>query len=213
MKQNMKQNMKHPELVELLESFSYSLWGNFPHCYKAYNLNLSNNKGLKDLLNEAGYWNCCGRSKEIVYYHQIIAFFCLEHPVQLGELEVHHINGNTLDNSPANLMYLSPEDHKLVTKYQRKLTKLKLKHFFKLSNKLISHRTPFNRRGKPIHNWARFILSIIVLSVVKTARWVDQYHSAGSLNIKEVVAFIRRFLNRITQLSNPTQLCLQNTNQ
>lgn len=68
------------------------------------------------------------------------------------EIEVHHINGNTADNRPCNLVYLSRQDHQYVsnctyTPFYGKVT--------------WSGSTPFNRRGKPIKDPAHYLANII----------------------------------------------------
>lgn len=167
--------MQFPDLQHILDSYSSTLLGKYPHRYLVFDLTSPNNHSLADMLLQDGYWDFApSRSSRLVGYHQIVAFYCRRHPPHGGDsVEVHHIDGNTTNNLPHNLMYLSPGDHALVTKYQRRIGKLSVKSFHKVS-KGMQH-TPFNRRGRPIHNWARFILVTIAITVRYTQGWVRSF--------------------------------------
>lgn len=91
-------------------------------------------------------------------------------------LEVHHISGNTLGaaNHPNNLIYLSPQDHSLVSRFQRRIGRLKVKQFYKLEKNLpVQNRTQYNRQGKLIRNWTKFIIGVICITCAKSWQWVN----------------------------------------
>ena len=188
--------MIHKELIEILNSYSSSLLGKYPHRYITFDLNLKSNQTLRLMLEEDGYWNFAPlRSKCLVGYHQIVAFYlCAKDKLDgLGNfVEVHHVNGNTLDNSPNNLMYLSPNDHALCTKFQRRASKLSLKLFASIGKKGKRYPTPFNRQGKVIRNWAKFILNVICASVFLTTNWNTKYWDKPITILKSFVSLIER---------------------
>jgi hypothetical protein len=195
--------MLYSELQPILNSYTSVLLGKYPHRYLNFDLTAKYNATLRLMLLNDGYWDWApGRSNQLVSYHQIVAFYCTKHPKTGGDsVQVHHIDGNTINNHPTNLMYLSPGDHALVTKYQRKLSKLNLKTFYRLHSSM-AH-TTFNRRGKTIHNWGRFILSVIALTVSKTQTWcktfLDNASSALMTPIKTLISNIQRTLRSYTQ--------------
>jgi hypothetical protein len=195
----------YSELKDLLDAspfFFATNKKNNNHKYKCFDLTRSVNAPIKDLLLEFGYWKFApNRSHNLVYFHQIVAFFFVSPKKELNGkgdvLVIHHISGNTLDNSPNNLVYLTVEDHELVTKFQRKASTFKLNSFFKLGKSLKGARTYINRKGELVKNWARFILGVIALTVAKTYSFSGfKYVSAPKL-IKSVVGFAKRFVNRL----------------
>ncbi|WOL31385.1 hypothetical protein [Microcoleus phage My-WqHQDG] len=205
--------MQYIELQHILDSYNSTLLGKYPHRYITFDLTSKHNAPLAEMLLTDGYWNWApNRSSRLVSYHQIVAYYCTRHPATGGDLvEVHHINGKTTDNRPENLMYLTPADHALVTKYQRRLAKLSLKTFAKVEKGMA--RTAFNRRGKAIQNWARFMLTAIALTVSKTQAWVqtfcDNATHIAMTPIKGVLANLQRILKALhspphTPYTSPT---------
>lgn len=198
--------MQYTELLSILDSFSSTLLGKYPHRYLAFDLTHRNNSPLADMLLTDGYWDFAPtRSSRLIGAHQIIAFYFLPKPSHASsgaDVEVHHINGNTTDNTPDNLMFLTPGDHALVTKFQRRLAKLSLKTFTKVHLAMVH--TPFNRRGKPIHNWARFMLVTIALTVTKTQGWVRTFSDNATHKlmppIKSLIANIHRLLRSLAPI-------------
>lgn len=190
--------MNYSELTAILNSYTQVLLGKYPHRYACFDLTAPYNHALADMLLGDGYWDFAPhRSTRLVGVHQIVAFYCTHHHQQGGDLhEVHHINGNTCNNHPSNLMYLSPGDHALVTRYQRRMGRLSLKTFAKVAKDMVH--TQFNRRGRPIKNWVRFIMTVIALTVSNTQRWVQTFVDAATTAlmtpIKGVVANIQRIL-------------------
>jgi hypothetical protein len=167
--------MLYSELQSILDSFTSTSLGKYPHRYIFFDLNAKYNASLRELLHTDGYWDWApARSKVLVSAHQLVAFYCTPHPATGGDfVEVHHINGNSTDNRPSNLIYLTPADHALVTKHQRHYSKLSLKLFSKIQDGL--PRYSFNRRGARVRSWAHFILMVIALTVSKTLTWVHAY--------------------------------------
>lgn len=187
--------MKHSysQVCELLDSYSSFLTGKFPNRYRVYALS-KNNQSLFDWLSEIGYFAFVGKITQIVGYHQIVAFLFTKHKEHLPQnTEVHHIDGNTMNNCPSNLMYLSEADHRLVTKHQRKATRIKLKKLAQLSHS----KTTVNRRGKLIHNWIQFILSVIAVTCVATATWFGRHNQ--SRPIKKVIAYVLKLVKSCSQ--------------
>ena len=120
------------EIKDLLDACSSFVSGSFPHSYKCFDLARVCNVVIKELLEEAGYWYFAPyRSKKLVYYHQIIAFLFVSKKKKkvIQELQIHHLDGNTFNNHPSNLIYLTSDDHVLVTKFQRKACSFKIKQF------------------------------------------------------------------------------------
>jgi hypothetical protein len=197
--------MTESQLKEYLNSFSSYYLGKYPHRYLVFDLNNKNNLGLKDFLSNEGYWLFNpNKSKHLVYFHQIAAFFSKGKylPHEYGDfVEVHHINGNTHDNSWNNLIYLTPSEHHIVTKFQRKLSKIKLKFFFKLNHSNIL-KSIYNKQNKLIKNWSKFIISIICSSVVKSNQWFNNLreHQNKLKPIKYIVSQINHFIKKF----NPT---------
>lgn len=67
-------------------------------------------------------------------------------------IEVHHINGDVTNNNPDNLIYLSKEDHQVVSD-------LSYTPFYGKVN-WVGH-TPFNRQGKTNTNKTHFLINVI----------------------------------------------------
>lgn len=174
------------------------------HKYKMFDLTRPVNSCIKELLEDFGYWLFApNRSKNLVSEHQIMAFFFVgkNKPMNgsAGHHTVHHLNSNTMDNRPSNLIYLSEEDHALVTKYQRKVCTFNIKSFFKVGGVLLDARTSINKQGNKIVNWAKFIMGVIALTVAMTFDYSGyKYCKSNTINkVKNVVAFAGRFVRRV----------------
>ena len=179
------------------------------HKYKAFDLTRPVNQPILELLLDFGYYKFApNRSVKIVYFHQVIAFFFVSPKKELNGkgdlLHVQHKSSNTLDNSPNNLIYLTPEDHALVTKFQRKASTFKISSFFKLTGTGI--RTWFNSKGERIKNWAKFIIGVIALTVAKTYNFSGFKYVSPPKLIMSVVGFATRFVKRMfNNLTTPIQ--------
>lgn len=183
--------------------------GKFPHQYEF--ISIKENPEVEQFLIENCYWDFLPEnSTKIIGIHNLIAFTYLHHPKeQTLKLEVHHIDGNTLNNHPDNLIYLSAEDHRLVTKIQRKLTRLNPKTFYNSKSKKA---TQFNKRGKVIQNWAFFILGVIAKTIVQTNTFLKE---SVKVNVKSVLLYIKKYFNYLKPIANllvlPTKLELENS--
>lgn len=193
--------MKYKELIEILDSYTSSILGKYPHRYITFDLSLKCNKNLLLMLQEDGYWRFApNRSASLVGYHQIIAFYICakDKPRGSGDhVEVHHMDGNTMNNLPSNLVYLSPNDHALCTKFQRRASKLSLKLFASIGKKNNRLFTLFNRQGKPIRNWARFILSVICATVYLSTKWNTKYWDKPITILKSFIKSIERTIRTL----------------
>lgn len=133
-----------------------------------------------------------------VYLHQIKCYYSCGgalaqergYTAPKDKYECHHINGNTLDNSPKNLVMLSVDDHKEVTKRQRGLSRSKIK---KHTTPSAYFRTEFNRRGKPIRNHNHFLANIVAMTLFYTFEWLHGYRG----RVKDMVNWISRYINRL----------------
>lgn len=198
--------MSYAELKDMLDASSFFFATNKKNCmhkYKAFDLTRKNNLWLKELLLVAGYNTFVpDRSINIVYYHQVIAFFFVSPNKDVNGaytgLHIHHLSGNCGDNSPSNLIYLSEADHLIVTKFQRKASTFKVKYFY--TNNCNS--TPFNSKGNKVKNWAKFILGVIAVTVAKTYEYSGFKFVSPPSIINRVVAFAIRVVNRLFNNKN-----------
>lgn len=200
---------EYNELKSMLDSYSSFLSGSYPHRYICYDMENKNNKTLVDFLYQAGYWKFApNRSKKLVYFHQIINFFNRGQFMPAGSgdlLECQHLDGNTMNNKPSNLIYMSKADHALCTKFQRKLSRIKLKQFYKLEKNIrLDERTKFNQRGKLIRNWTKWIIGVICVSCSLSHQWVS--YTVQNLKklppIIDIVKYIERYLKKINWLQS-----------
>ncbi len=201
------------DLLDACPSF-FAKYKRSHHKYKMFDLNRSVNSCIRQLLEENGYWLFApNRSKSIVSEHQIIAFLFVSPNKPMdgscGHHEVHHLSSNTLDNRPSNLIYLTPEDHALVTKFQRRVCTFKISMFYKLSSKiLLDSRTSINKKGNKVVNWAKFIVGVIALTLAKTFDYSGfKFAKDASINkVKQVISFairtVKRLFNNTVNLLN-----------
>ena len=196
--------MEYKELKSMLDSYSSFLLGKYPHKYQVFDMENKNNITLFEFIQQEGYWKFAPhRSKKLVYYHQIVNFFNKGKFMPAGSgdlLQVNHLDGNTMNNQPSNLVYMSAADHALCTKFQRKLSRIKLKMFYKLEKNIsLSERTQYNQRGKLIRNWAKWIIGVICVSCSLSHQWVS--HTIENLTklppIIDIVKYIERYLKKI----------------
>jgi hypothetical protein len=168
--------------LNTLKKYTVCWLGKFPHKYRAYDLNYKNNIELKALLTKAGFFDFYIRNKgNVVYEHQIIAFFHCGgiHALKRGitcksnNVEIHHINGRTIDNNPENLIYLPVVLHAFITKAQRALGK-RLKTFRRfIEYNLIEQLEyiPFwNKQGRIVIGKLDFVMYILTLTMVKSIK-------------------------------------------
>lgn len=157
----------YSEIKDLLDASSSFIAGSFPHSYVCFDVTRVCNIAIKELLEESGYWLFAPyRSKKLVYYHQIMAFLFVSKKKKFDgqKLVCHHINGNTRNNHPSNLVYLTEDDHVLVTKFQRRMSTVKFKIFGKYKGEM----TSINLRGTKVVNWIKFIMGVIAKTIKAT---------------------------------------------
>lgn len=75
-------------------------------------------------------------------------------------IEVHHINGCVWDNTPENLVYLSKEDHQVISDLSYTPFHGKVNH--------VGH-TPFNRQGKVNSNKTHFLVNVIQETITRVS--------------------------------------------
>lgn len=166
--------MKAADLTQFKVSFS----GRHPHRYRAYNLNIPENQPLKEKLEQDGFCGLhCTNNLNIVYEHQIVAYYNCGgihagrrgFKAPRGIISCHHINGNTFDNRPQNLIYLQDDLHNEITKSQRRIRK-GLKVWSETEAETVTDLVPiWNRQGRPIKNIQQFVLRVLTQTLVNTA--------------------------------------------
>lgn len=166
---------------QFLRNFKSHYVGKFPQKYRCYNLNLKQNQELKTQLQQAGFFDFhSSNNGQLVGEHQIVAFFhagglhalrrglkCIQ-----GEHEVHHLDGNGLNNNPGNLQYLPVCIHQEITISQRRACRYlkvwgvqSIKRFsLKLKGVFI-----WNRQGRLVMGLKDFIASVLERTLIRTA--------------------------------------------
>jgi hypothetical protein len=99
------------------------------------------------------------------------------------KINVHHKDGNVQNSKPSNLVYLSADDHLLVSNYTDTLNKGQTQ---KAIDNYAGERTPFNRQGKPIRNHHRFLAAIVIQTQAATT-----IHRSGRCVTMSVVKLLR----------------------
>ena len=187
----------YSEIKDLLDASASFISGSFPHSYVCFDVTRSCNIAIKELLEESGYWEFAPyRSKKIVMYHQIMAFLFVskkKKDVQ-QELIVHHKDSNTRNNTPSNLIYLTEDDHVLVTKFQRKACTFKLRQFSRYKGV----RTSINSKGTKVVNWVKFILGVIAKTVTATFNFSGmKYKYMLMASFKKIMKWAFNLVNKI----------------
>ena len=179
-----------------LSQFKSTYLGKFPHKYKTYT-NCKENQLLFDTLESQGYFNFyINNNKHIVSHHCIIAWWFVSGHVAYKngftapakEINVHHIDGNTFNNSASNLVYVTTDSHSLISRHQRASNK-----FLKVFKKGILHHTNksiWNRKGNLIYNYSKWLANLILKTVVLTAR-----HNQLDINLKQISRWFRKITN------------------
>jgi hypothetical protein len=133
------------------------------------NLARAENEELFELLHQVGYFRFyTSNSGEIVGLHQIVAYLdygwkAYRNGFRISglEVEVHHYNGNTGDNRPENLVYLSRQDHACVSSASKT-------NFYGVVKSSVP--TPFNRQGKQVLDHKDFLVCHIALTLKAIGR-------------------------------------------
>lgn len=199
-------------MLKFLSQFKFYWSGKYPQRYKIFDLNLSQNQTLKTKLFTDGVFDFYSLNKgNLISYHQIIAFYFsggidalkrgLVCPSSL--YEVHHIDGNTLNNTSSNLVIIPKCLHLEISKGQRRICKY-IKLFSKQSANSLSHNlnqvTVFNSQGRIIYNTTLFAISLLLKSLVKT--FYSLSNQAIQLDFKNIKSWwlktSKSFLNSVS---------------
>jgi hypothetical protein len=187
----------YSEIKYLLDASASFISGSFPHSYICFDVTRPCNIAIKELLDESGYWEFAPyRSKKIVMYHQIMAFLFVSKKKKYNgqEVIVHHLSSNTRDNHPSNLVYLTEDDHVLVTKFQRKACTFKLRQFSRYKGL----RTSINSKGTKVVNWVKFILGVIAKTVTATFNFSGmKYKFMLAASFKKIMRWAFNLVNKI----------------
>jgi len=208
--------MNYNTLLPVLNKAQSMYLGKYPHKYVAYDLSLPQNKELKELLVSNNFFDFfCSNHQKIVYKHQVVAFFCcggkeahsngfkslsslsysriqtysFPDDSVVASYEVHHIDGNTFNNHPSNLLFLPTQVHQIVTRGQRRIYKYLKVFGKKLPTDFLDSIRPFNRKGKPVNRIYHWITSILSISILRTARFLNI-----SISIKGLFKFAKSVL-------------------
>ena len=106
-----------------------------------------------------------------------------------GFEEVHHLDGNTLNNHPSNLQYVPSEIHALITKYQRRVVKY-LKTF--KEGKMLDF-VIWNRKGKLVTRIEEFVAQILVRTLVKSAKRFPKFQ----VIVKQFAEWMFKIIKRL----------------
>jgi hypothetical protein len=164
----------------------------------------ADNKYVFELLDLSGFFDFHTTNKgEIVGLSQIVAFYACGGYKALangftakeGFVEVHHINGVTDDNRPENLVYLSKQDHILVSSSTNTPLVGKPKS---------EEPTPFNKQGEPVSNPIHFLANILqqTLAAVSNSRTGQEVKLALSI-IKRGLP-VKRLYNNLIRTYMPS---------
>lgn len=131
-------------------------------------LRAARNSHLYQLLHLVGFFDfhVTNTQRLIVGLHQVVAYaywgwkaYRNGFLARRGEVEVHHIDDNPLNNHPRNLIYVSPMENCLVAQAIRSECGSCVLH-----GKTI----PFNRQGRLVKNPIAYFVSIVKLSIERT---------------------------------------------
>lgn len=148
--------------------------------YLAYLMNGRNAPLFQQLWSDGFFILHSTNSGRIVYHHQIVAFyFCggkqLQEQgvaIERGDYEIHHVNGNTFDNTPRNLVYVDSHTHSLITTVQRKYSKGRLPTKDSEPVNQLDDAQVWNRRGVFVRNKTRWFIALIARTIVETCKYL-----------------------------------------
>lgn len=107
----------------------------------------------------------------------------------------HHFSGDVTDNRPENLVYLSVDDHKLVTEIQNGYLDVNAW----CPEETAGIKTQFNRQGRPIKNHTAFLKTVIAKTILMTQRFLERVATGKTRvkSMKEVQEWIKKTLGNI----------------
>lgn len=125
----------------------------------------SKNKTLFNLLDQAGFFEFhISNNKFIVGLHQIVAYiykgyrsYINGYTVEKGYIEIHHLDSNPRNNHITNLVYVSTQEHLLISQASLNYTTTIVKS---------CEPCPFNSKGEPVSD-ALKRLSYLVYTTIK----------------------------------------------
>jgi hypothetical protein len=146
------------------------------HGYRVYNLH--KHKLLKAILEQYSFFDFYTTNNgHMVGEHQIVSFFYWGYNALMNgfkapkdEINVHHKDSNPSNNNPYNLVYLSTQDHLLVSALAN--SKILTKDFVKGN-------TPFNRQGRSIKNITAFLVNVARDTMRHSINKVGKHSAVG----------------------------------
>jgi hypothetical protein len=149
---------------------------------------------LKHLLNKINFFafNTSNSGEYRVGVSQIVAYLsCGGYKVHnetnltinKETYNVHHLSGDVTDNSSSNLVYLSTDDHKLVTEIQNGYLDVSAWE----PEETAGIKTQFNRQGRPIQNHTAFLKTVVAKTIMMTARFLERV-ATGKTRVKSIKA-------------------------
>lgn len=149
---------------------------------------------LKNLLNKIDFFafNTSNSGEYRVGVSQIVAYIsCGGYKVyketrltiNKETYNCHHLSGDVTDNSASNLVYLSTDDHKLITEIQNGYLDVSAWEPEETAN----IKTQFNRQGRPIKNHTAFLKMVAAKTILMTQRFIERT-AAGKTKVKSMAA-------------------------
>lgn len=177
--------MNYTELKALLNSYEPALITEDDGTkFVGFYIDSVHNSNLKKRLKDDGYWRFSPEaSTSLVLYHYIIAFYSLGKKLPSGEgdkLECYHLDGDTMNNHPDNLVYMTYEDYYIAVTKALDEPLPTLEDLKKIGKRIKSQdKTAYDRSGRKIKCWATFILNVI-REIVRRDPILTELHSPPS---------------------------------
>lgn len=172
--------MEYSELESCLAKYPHGYVGRYPHRYKVYT-HTQSTAGLFSWLKAEGFFafHVTNTRAEIISAHQVVAFFCCGGKIAFrngftcrkDQDEVHHLDGDTTNNNPSNLVYVPSECHAMVTKHQKVLIR-KLRKFKKGDILKLQDVQCWSRKGRLIQRTLDHILMLLLKTMITSAKRV-----------------------------------------
>lgn len=196
------------EFRSWLDQFNWVLMGSHPNRYPFYQLN-GRNEALKDQLEKDGFFrfHTTNKGKQLVSLHQVIAFYycggieALHYgfTCKWGETEIHHIDGNTFNAHPNNLVYIPTELHQILTNLQCQF--IRNGRTSPVDCKLDREYKIWNRKGRRIQRVKEWLVNLISKTLSDTA-----WFTKAEISLKQLGKFIVKTAKSIRLNIDPTNL-------